>query len=178
MNSTNQYRQAIHDWIADYADDDWSGWYSVSLTMRQSRRIMTDPVSSRRNTKRAETKGDFVVELDEIQASQNMRHFLTRLNKKIYGAAFTRYNKRVDAVPVFEYDKSNKLHYHLLIKVPNRISEHQLNALILTNWMKTNWGLWEMDLQNTHDSGWLRYITKETTQDFTNIDVPNTTLND
>ena len=166
MNS-NEYRKAIQDWISQYADTDWTGWYSVSLTMRQSRRELSETSS-----------GSFKFELDEIQASQNMRHFLTRLNKKIYGAAFTRYNKRVDAVPVFEYDKSNKLHYHLLIKVPNRISEYQLNALILTNWMKTNWGLWEMDLDETYDSGWLRYITKDTTQDFTNIDVPNTTLND
>jgi hypothetical protein len=166
MNS-NEYRKATQDWISQYANTDWTGWYSVSLTMRQSRRELSETSS-----------GSFKFELDEIQASQNMRHFLTRLNKKIYGAAFTRYNKCVDVVPVFEYDKSNKLHYHLLIKVPNRISEYQLHALILTNWMKTNWGLWEMDLQNTHDSGWLRYITKETTQDFTNIDVPNLTLND
>ena len=167
MNSTNQYRQATQDWISQYADTDWTGWYSVSLTMRQSRRELSETSS-----------GSFKFELDEIQASQNMRHFLTRLNKKIYGAAFTRYNKRVDVVPVFEYDKSNKLHYHLLIKVPNRISEYQLHTLILTNWMKTNWGLWEMDLKDTYDSGWLRYITKETTNDFTNIDVPKTTLND
>lgn len=167
MNATNEYRQAAQDWIAQYADTDWTGWYSVTLTMRQSRRELSETAS-----------GSFRFRLDEIQASQNMRHFLTRLNKTIYGAAFTRYNRRIDVVPVFEYDKSDKLHYHLIIKVPNRISEDQLRTLILTCWMKTNWGLWQTKSDKTYSGGWLRYITKKTTYDFANIDVQNTTLND
>ena len=165
MNANKAYRNEITQWVEQHSLGDWCGWYSLTLTMKQYIRV-----KSERRT------GTFQFNLDEIEASQNMRYFLNRLNKSILGSAFTRYGKRLLVAPSFEYGDSNNLHYHLLIKVPDRITEIQLRRLVLSNWMKTKWGLWQMDIQEPYSSGWLHYITKDTTRDFANIDFCNTTL--
>ena len=165
MITDETYRNEINQWVGQHSQDDWRGWYSVSLTMKQCLRVMSE-----------DRTGTFAFHIDEDAASQNMRHFLNRINKTILGSAFTRYGKRLQTVPSYEYGDNKHLHYHLLIKVPNHISEAQLHSLLLTNWMKTKWGLWQIDLQETYSSGWLHYITKDTTMDFANIDFFNTTL--
>lgn len=164
MTTNEKYKKAIQDWVERHACD-WIGWYSVSLTMRQSL-----------TAKSSDRTGKFRFNIDESVASQNMRHFLNRMNKSILGSSGQRYRKRLLAVPCYEYDTNNRLHYHLLLKVPNHISMTQLHSLVLSNWMKTKWGLWQIDLQETYSSGWLDYITKETTMDFDNIDFFNTSL--
>ena len=164
MTTNETYKKAIQDWVERHACD-WIGWYSVALTMRQSL-----------TAKSSDRTGKFRFNIDESVASQNMRHFLNRMNKSILGSSGQRYRKRLLAVPCYEYDTNNRLHYHLLLKVPNHISKTQLHSLVLSNWMKTKWGLWQIDLQETYSSGWLDYITKETTMDFDNIDFFNTSL--
>ena len=164
MTTNVTYRKAIQDWVERHACD-WIGWYSVSLTMRQSL-----------TAKSSDRTGTFRFNVDESIASQNMRHFLNRMDKSVLGSSGQRYGKRLGAVPCYEYDDNNRLHYHLLLKVPNHITETRLHYSILANWMKTKWGLWQIDCQETYSSGWLRYITKETTMDFANIDFFNTTL--
>lgn len=164
MTTNETYKKAIQDWVERHACD-WIGWYSVSLTMRQSL-----------TAKSSDRTGKFRFNIDESVASQNMRHFLNRMNKSILGSSGQRYRKRLLAVPCYEYHTNNRLHYHLLLKVPDHISKAQLHSLVLSNWMKTKWGLWQIDLQETYSSGWLDYMTKETTMDFDNIDFFNTSL--
>lgn len=165
MAINETYRNEITQWVEQHSQGDWRGWYSLTLTMKQYIRVKSEYRT-----------GTFNLSLDEIEATQNMRHFLNRINKAILGSAFTRYGKRVLVVPSLECGDNNHLHYHLLIKVPDHISQIQLHSLVLSNWMKTKWGLWQMDIQETYSSGWLNYITKDTTMDFANIDFFNTTL--
>jgi len=165
MTTDKTYINEINKWVEKSTQDDWRGWFAVTLTMKQSVRVNSEIRT-----------GSFRFNIDEDAASQNMRHFLNRINTSILGSAFSRYGKRLLAVPIYEYDDNENLHYHLLIKVPNHISKTQLQSLVLSNWMKTKWGLWQIDLQETYSSGWLDYITKDTTMDFANIDFFNTTL--
>jgi hypothetical protein len=165
MTTNKAYRNEMTQWVEQHSQDDWRGWYSLTLTMKQYIRGKSE-----------HRTGTFKFNLDEVEASQSMRYFLNRLNKSILGNAFSRNGNRLKVVPIFEYDRNKHLHYHLLIKVPDHITETQLRGLVLSNWMKTKWGLWQMDIQETYSSGWLHYITKDTTRDFANIDLFNTTL--
>ena len=42
--------------------------------------------------------------LDEIKASQNLRHFMNRLNSSVFGKAYQRFQKRLRVIPVLERD--------------------------------------------------------------------------
>ncbi len=154
----NTYRKEVITWLDR---EDWTDWHAVTLTLRQ-------------HIKNAD--GTYL-HLNEQQASQNLRHFLNRLNKTFYGTAFYRHNKRVEVIPAYEYGKNRKLHYHLALQKPIHIADESLRNHILVSWTSTTWGLWEMDLQPIYDSGWLEYITKDTfvtdTKRNENIDYEN-----
>ena len=63
----NEYRRHILDWLDK---DDWSDWYAVTLTMRQS-------------LPNVDGEDVFLTQ----QRSRNLRHFLNRTNKRWYGNA-------------------------------------------------------------------------------------------
>ena len=58
------------------------------------------------------------VYLDEIRASQNLRHFLNRLNSSVYGKRFKRFGQKLNVVPVLERSSTHRLHYHLILQNP------------------------------------------------------------
>lgn len=70
MITDKTYRNEINQWIGQRSQDDWRGWYSVTLTMKQCLRVMSE-----------DGTGTFAFHIDEDAASQNMRHFLDRINK-------------------------------------------------------------------------------------------------
>jgi hypothetical protein len=111
--------------------------------------------------------------LDHIEASKNLRHFLNRLNKMAFGNAFQRYAKRLEVVAVQEISISGRLHYHLAIKNPFKTIE-ECEAAICRCWANTRWGYNEVDVQPIYSSGWISYITKERRID--GWDVENTHL--
>ena len=53
----------------------------VSLTMKQSRECII---------------------LDEMRASQNLRHFLNKINNIVYAKRFKRFGKKLNVIPVLE----------------------------------------------------------------------------
>ena len=150
----NVYRENLRNWLDR---GDWSDWFAVTLTMRQT--IVSD-------------SGEKVF-IDADQAGRNLRHFLNKLNVKTYGNAFKRYNKRLEVIPTYEYADGKHLHYHLVIKKPQRLTDRRFDSLIRTNWISTDWGLWSIDIKRVSDSGWLEYVTKDTSVDFENVDIGN-----
>ncbi|MFA8442242.1 hypothetical protein [Yoonia sp.] len=111
--------------------------------------------------------------LDPIEASKNLRHFLNRLNTLAFGNAFRRYGKRVEVVAVQEVSIGGRLHYHLAMKNPFETLE-ECEAAICRCWAKTRWGYDEVDVRPIFSSGWISYITKERRID--GWDVENTHL--
>lgn len=155
----NVYRENLRNWLDR---GDWSDWFAVTLTMRQ--------------TIISETGERSFISID--RASRNLRHFLNLMNQTIFGNAYKRYGKRVQVIPIYEQDVDTHLHFHLFIEKPDRLSDLRFESLIRTNWIKSDWGLWSINVQKDADSGWLKYITKDTRASFENLDFENLWITD
>ena len=150
-----RYKDEIKNWLDR---DDWTDWYKLTLTMRQVRKL---------------PNGTFE-KLDETKASRNLRYFLARLNKTYYGNAYRRKfaktnGKRIAVIPVLEYDSKNRIHFHLYIRKPDHVTGSRFRQSIVPTWMKTPWGLWIFDISENPDSGWLKYITKQTIEHINDV---------
>lgn len=130
------YISAIKSWFGDI---DQSTHLAITLTMKQSA---------------AHRK------LDRYTASSNMRFFLNNLNKSIFGNATQRFGKRIDVIAVQETSNWQRLHYHLLIQVPERISIEDFSDLILQHWKGTDFAYDENVIKPCHSSGWINYMLK------------------
>ena len=181
MNNNEKYRNALKDF---FYRGDWSDFCAVTLTMKQGRQHLTE-------------HGSFVECLDEIAASRNLRHFMNRLNYRVYGKRFQRHRSaRLQVIPTFEYNKSSGLHFHLFLQTPDHISSEDYEELILSCWTKTPWGRnnkerqrkgtkikFERDTGSPLDNGWIDYIIEDTyvrekhdeftSRDFANVDQEN-----
>jgi len=91
---------------------DWQHPFAVTLTLRQSVTVNDGDLATQ-------------VWLTETLASQNLRHFLNRLNRSIYGNASARFGKGVSCIPVLEGGGSKRLHYHAVIDCPRHDIAHE-----------------------------------------------------
>ena len=132
----------------------------VTLTMKQS--IYDEETRSFRR-------------LDEMTASQNLRHFHNLLNRAVLPAsAVKRHNRKLAMFPVLENSGSDRLHYHILIEVPESLSKEFFYAQIISCWQKTNFADREIDIKEIYDRDRLKeYITKQSRFTTDNIDWNN-----
>ena len=105
--------------------------------------------------------------LTKDNARQNVVHFLNVLNKKVYGNASKRFNKKVFVVPVIEGGTQNKqLHLHMTVVVPERFERDDFITLISDTWTKTNFGNSVMKIQDVYNlNGRHNYMFKRKTKD-------------
>jgi hypothetical protein len=136
-------QKSIRKWI-DVGD--WNHPFAATLTLKQS--IGGDGGVSSASER-----------LTVEAASRNARHFLNVLNKRIFGPAAFRYQKRVPVVAVLEGTAAKRFHYHLIIDCPRDSLIEEFPTMIRSSWMKTVWGYKEMDVRPC-DVGWLDYMTK------------------
>ena len=108
--------------------------------------------------------------IDPITSSQNFKHYLNVLNKKIFGNSFKRFGKRIEVIPVVETSMSGRLHYHCSIRNPYPDDPERFENLLIEEWRKTNWGYHEIFVDRTIDNGWIDYSVKT---GFENIDWVN-----
>lgn len=128
----------IREFLPCWSEDET---FAVTLTMKQH------------------TKGQ---KLDEISASQNLRHFLNLLSRACFGSAARRYNKKVEVIPVLETSYSGRLHYHLSLRNPHPNEAFYFQQRIKDCWTKTDFADAQIDVQRSTDvAGWNRYITKD-----------------
>ncbi|MDM7930892.1 hypothetical protein [Tabrizicola sp.] len=128
--------------------------------------VLPNPVALTLTMKQADQWGT----LDQIEARRNFGFFMNRLNRKVYGNAFTRYGRRLGVVPVLERSPGGRLHYHASIENPYD-DLPTFSEAVLASWTKTRWGYHEVDVQRQFSSGWIDYILKS--QDFDALDVEN-----
>lgn len=138
------YRERLIDWVQL---DRWQAPFAVTLTMRQ---CVTVPNGTTSVTQW----------LTDTAATQNMRHFLNKLDRSVFGKAAVRFGKRIGCVPVLEGTGGKRLHYHAVIDCPRPELAGDFPLLIADAWRTTMWGYWQVDCQRDADHGWLRYITK------------------
>ena len=100
--------------------------------------------------------------LDEIYASQNLRHFRNFISRKYFGSAARRYKTSLNIIPVLETSHSGRLHYHLAIKNPIPNNDDLFRERVKASWSKTLFADKEIDIQRCSDVlGWYKYITKD-----------------
>ena len=91
--------------------------------------------------------------INEHLASANLLQFSNRLNYRCYKNAFRRYGKRLDMISCIEGGKKDlrmgnvnedkRLHCHVSIQKPDHIQYDQFVAIILQEWLATEWGYGE-----------------------------------
>ena len=98
--------------------------------------------------------------IDTEIASRNFRHFLNRLNRKLYGNAADRYSKHIKVIPVIEHDEFRRFHIHLQIELPRDWEFETFTVLIRSQWEKTRWAYHHIHFELVRDRGWISYLTK------------------
>lgn len=142
LNSSLQ--SSLRAW---FSLDDWASPFAVTLTLKQSVTVPNGIMSTK-------------LWLTETVAVQNLRHFLNKLNRSIFGKSAARFGKGVGCIPVLEGGRDRRLHYHTVIDCPRSELVADFPLLIAEHWRSTQWGYWQIDCQANPDDGWLTYITK------------------
>ena len=102
--------------------------------------------------------------LDPIGCSQNFRHFIKRLNHKIYGRRSKRRKKRLAVFPVQEHSVNQRLHVHFIMSRPTWISYDDFIGQVDECWQKTHFGYSSNSYSDNIDVGWVIYILKGKTK--------------
>ena len=93
--------------------------------------------------------GREITKVDDYPCRQAFRHFMSLLNRAVYGAAFRRYGKRLRVLPVLERGElharalrswergtSGRWHIHCAIELPSHFDAVALENLICHCWAK------------------------------------------
>ena len=98
---------------------------------------------------------------DDINASDNLRHFRYRLNHAILGSRTKRYGAKLRMLVVLERSADYRLHYHCIIERPYYSSFERFEAAVRDQWLKTEFGYRQVDIKDQRDGGWTDYILKQ-----------------
>ena len=98
--------------------------------------------------------------IDIIIASKNIKHFLNRLNRTLYGNAFKRFSKSIKIFPVIEHGSDKRFHVHTIIDKPATVDDVSFYNLIKHSWSKTKFGYDHIHIQPMTNDGWISYLTK------------------
>ncbi len=140
---TSFIQKNIRQWV-DL--DRWLQPFAATLTLKQRISIYGDLHSSS-------------VSLTPDLASQNLKHFLNVLNKRVYGASAQRHGKNISVLSVIEGGNSKRLHYHLALDCPRDDLVEVFPDLVAQIWRSTQWGYHETCVTPC-DGGWVTYMTK------------------
>ena len=56
--------------------------------------------------------------IDDMSSEQNFRHFRNKLNTKVFGNSYRRFNKQLQMLVIREYDETHRHHLHCVIEQP------------------------------------------------------------
>jgi hypothetical protein len=97
---------------------------------------------------------------DPTVASENFRHFMSRLNHKILGSAAKLHGRKLKTVAVIETNADGRLHYHAMIDRPHYCSFEAFRAVVTDQWLRTGFGYRQIDIQDLPTSGSTDYMLK------------------
>jgi hypothetical protein len=121
-------------------------------------------------------------QLDVIGTSTNTKHFLNRLNKKVFGNRFQRFGIRLKSFVVIEGDSDHRLHTHMIIEKPIHLSDERFRSLVKESIEKTKFGYNQIQIDplitELDETKWFLYLTKRRSKTdlSSNIDWMNTTI--
>lgn len=120
--------------------------------------------------------------IDDISSEQNFRHFRNKLNTKIFGNGYRRFNKQLQMLVIREDSPYHRHHLHCVIEQPKRISFEEFHTLIWKVWSSTKFGYNQIHIEKPssqeREDGWLSYIMKDYSKSdlSTSIDYENSTV--
>jgi hypothetical protein len=98
--------------------------------------------------------------IDLMAASENFGHFMNRLNHKILGSAAKLHARRLKTVAVIESNADGRLHYHAMIDRPCYFSFEKFKVVVTDQWLRTDFGYRQIDIQDAATAGWTDYMLK------------------
>lgn len=101
--------------------------------------------------------------LRQEYCEQNLRHFLNKLNKRVFGNAYRprkKAGRQLNCLSVLEGDNTVRRHYHLMLELPHGYTINEFGKLIRATWRTTRWGGYEVGVKPA-DTGWLHYMLKK-----------------
>jgi hypothetical protein len=135
----------------------WGAFCDVTLTLKQTR----------------QSDSGAWVKIDDYRCRQAFRHFMSLLNRAVYGAAFRRYGKRLRVLPVLERGEvharalrswergtSGRWHIHCAIELPSHCDAVGLEKLIGNCWAKVEWSSGRILVRDGANAGWINYMLK------------------
>jgi hypothetical protein len=136
----------------------WGPFCDVTLTLKQARR----------------SEQGAWIKIDDYPCRQAFRHFMNRLNRAVYGAAFRRYGKSLRVLPVlekgevrasalrpFERGSSGRWHIHCAIELPAHLDAIALECLIRSCWAKIELSHSRILVRDRANAGWIDYMLKD-----------------
>lgn len=139
--STLQRRQFQQEVLRYCSGITWVNPYAVTLTFR----LLNWPTR-----------------IDVISASENVHHFLNRLNRRVLGQR-TSAKTRLTTFSVIECGL--RPHAHLCIDCPTDMSCSSFKEHISASWSATRWARPEIDVQPCYQiAGWIGYMGKTRTK--------------
>ncbi len=137
---------AYSDWILSEIPSDKDYWF-VTLTMKQS--IERDDGTWEPLTREA--------------ADQNVGFFEKEVNRKVFGHAYKKHQKRLVVIDAAEggLGASQRAHRHMLIEKPERYTDAEWTFLIEKAWSLSRWAYLKTQIEraNSRDAV-VKYITK------------------
>ena len=97
---------------------------------------------------------------DELQCKKAFRHFMGRLNREVYGAAYRRHNKRLRVIPILEKSLAGRWHFHVAIEPPAHVDIAEFERLIRQCWSRIGWGYEQVLVRSHANVGWIDYMLK------------------
>jgi hypothetical protein len=135
----------------------WGAFCDVTLTLKQ--------------TRQSDSGG--WVKIDDYRCRQAFRHFMSLLNRAVYGAAFRRHGKRLRVLPVLERGEvharalrswergtSGRWHIHCAIELPSHCDAVAVERLIRNCWAKVEWSSGRILVRDGANTGWINYMLK------------------
>ena len=106
--------------------------------------------------------------VDDVVSEKNFKHFRNKLNTKLFGNGYRRFNKQLQMLVIREVSSNHRHHLHCIIEQPQRIGFEKFTYLIETVWKSTDFGYEEIHIEKPssqlREDGWLSYIMKDRTK--------------
>lgn len=161
----DKFRTAIYQYLLQYSD---LLTHAVTLTF-------DGDALTRLKMKSPEMKAEVFEEI----VQRSFKHFVTRLNRSVYGNAAQRYGKTLLILPVIEgLQRGQCPHYHCAIAAPLRVSDAQLLESVTECWKSVAFAGHQVDVQPYRSERWLGYMSKKavfldrTSVDWSNVQLP------
>jgi hypothetical protein len=136
----------------------WGEFCDVTLTLRQGHQSCS---------------GGWI-KIEDYRCREAFRHFLNRLKRAVYGAAFRRHGKRLRVLSVLERGEvraralrpwergtSGRWHIHCAIELPSHFDAVALERMIRDCWAKVEWGHGRILVRDGANAGWIIYMLKD-----------------